>query len=421
MIYMPLHSRLFYAVLLVICTCGGYRLSAAENWPEFRGPTGDGHARSLGLPAVWSERNQVVWKTAVHGRGWSSPVIWDGQIWLTTATEDGTKLYAMCFDEDSGRILYDLLLFEVAQPQEIHAFNSYASPTPTIEQGRVYVHFGSPGTACLDTSSGRVHWQRTDLPCNHWRGAGSSPILFEDLLIVHLDGYDYQYVVALDKATGQTRWKIERNIAYGTDDGDLKKAFCTPIIISVNGQLQLISPAAKAAIAYDPRTGKEIWRIRYDNHSATARPLYGLGMVFINSGFSKASLMAVRPQATGDVTDSHIAWTTDRSIGSKPSHLLIDDLLYVVHDQGTASCLDARTGEPVWQKRLGGNFSASPIYADGKIYFMNEEGMTTVIRPGREFTVLATNRLDDGCLASPAVADRALFIRTTTHLYRIER
>jgi outer membrane protein assembly factor BamB len=264
-------------------------------------------------------------------------------------------------------------------------------------------------------------WQRRDFPCNHWRGPGSSPILFEDQLIVHFDGYDFQYVVSLDKATGNTRWKTDRNIDFGTDDGDFKKAFCTPTVIRVNGRYQLISPAAKAAVAYDPRSGSEIWRVRYQNHSATARPLFGNGLVFINSGFPKARLYAIRPEARGDITHSHIAWVAERSIGSKPSHLLIDDLLYVIHDRGTASCLEASTGKLVWHKRLGGNFSSSPIYADGKIYLMNEEGVTSVLKSGRQFEVLATNRLNEGCLASPAVSGNALLIRTKAHLYRIER
>ncbi|MHB0957398.1 MAG: outer membrane protein assembly factor BamB family protein [Pirellulaceae bacterium] len=395
-------------------------LRADHNWPQFRGPEGNGHAaQATGLATVWSESENITWKTPIHGRGWSSPVIWENQVWLTTATEDGRKLFAMCVDLDAGHVIHDLHLFDVANPDEIHVTNSYASPTPVLEPGRIYVHFGTYGTACLDTGTGKILWQRRDLPCNHWRGPGSSPILFEDLLIVNLDGFDLQYVVALDKNTGETRWKTDRNIDFQTDDGDLKKAFCTPSIISVEGQLQLISPAAMATIAYDPRTGRELWRLRYANHSATARPLFGHGLLFINSGFSKAELIALRPGTDGDVTDTHVAWRTDRSIGSKPSHLLVEDLLYVVHDQGTASCLDARTGQAVWQKRLGGNFSASPVFADGKLYFPNEEGVTTVVRPGRTCDILATNRLDDGCMASPAIADSALLLRTRTDLYRI--
>ncbi len=397
-------------------------VAAAQNWPQFRGRNGDGHAEPApDLPATWSETEHVAWKTPIHGRGWSSPVVWGKQIWLTTATPDGHSLYVLCVDLATGKIVRDIKLFDMAQPQDIHLTNSHASPTPVVEEGRLYVSFGSYGTACLDTQTGEVLWQRRDLPCNHWRGPGSSPILFEDLLIIHFDGYDYQYVVALDKQTGRTRWKVDRNIDYQTDDGDLKKAFCTPIVITVDGQLELISPAARATIAYDPRTGQEIWKLRYPTHSATARPLFGHGLVFINSGFSKAQLYAVRPEGRGDITDTNVVWMEDRSIGSKPSHLLIDDLLYIVDDGGTATCLEALTGQRVWHKRLGGNFSASPVYANGLVYFMNEEGTTTVIKPGRQFQLVATNRLDDGCMASPAVVDNSLLIRTKSHLYRIAK
>ncbi len=395
-------------------------VAAAENWPEFRGPTGDGHAVTSQLAERWSETENVAWKTPIHGRGWSSPVVWGDQVWLTTATPDGRRMSALCVHRDTGEIIRDIELFQVESPREIHVTNSYASPTPVIEAGRVYVNFGSYGTACLDTMTGDLLWQRRDLPCNHWRGPGASPILFEDLLIIQFDGYDVQYVVALDKATGKTVWKVDRDIEYNTDDGDLKKAFCTPTVIDVDGQLQLISPAAKATIAYDPRTGAEHWRILYSNHSATARPLYGQGMVFINSGFSTAQLYAVRPNGKGDVTDSHIVWTARRSIGSKPSHLLIDDLLYVVHDRGQLLCLDVHKGETVWHARLGGNFSASPIYAAGHIYCLDEEGETSVIRPGRQFEKLQVNKLNDGCMASPAVTGHKLLIRTRTHLYCIE-
>ena len=408
---------IFFLLLPILMTSP---LQGDTPWPQFRGPDGNGQTEAKDLPLQWSETKNITWKTAIHGRGWSSPVVWAGQVWLTTATEDGTEMFAICIDGTTGKVLRDIKLFDVKKPDEIHATNSYASPTPVIDEENVFVHFGSYGTACLSSRTGQVVWKRRDLPCNHWRGPGSSPILFQDMLIVHLDGYDYQYVVALDKKTGATRWKVDRDIDFETDDGDFKKAFCTPTVISVDRQPQLISPAAKAAIAYDPRNGKELWRIRYDNHSATARPIFGHGLVYINSGFSRANLIAVRPTGRGDVTDSHVSWIVDRGIGSKPSSLLIGDLIYTVHDRGTALCLDARTGESVWQERVGKNFSAAPLFGDEKIYFMDETGTSTVLRPGRRPTVLATNRLDDGCMASPAVLGRALLVRTKTHLYRIE-
>ncbi len=387
-------------------------------WPQFRGPAGNGHTEGP-VPGQWSETENVVWKTAIHGRGWSSPVIWGNQIWLTTATADGKQMFGVCVDRESGKILFDEKLFDVAEPREIHKTNSYASPTPVIEEGRVYLNFGSYGTTCLDTKTFERIWTRRDLPCHHWRGPGSSPILDGNKLIMHFDGYDYQYVAALDKRTGDTIWRVDRDIDYQTDNGDFKKAFCTPIVIEVNGQRQLISPAAKATIAYDPESGKELWRIHYKEHSATARPLYGHGLLFINSGFGKAELFGVRPDGKGDVTDTHVKWVANRRIGSKPSGVLVGDFIFQVHDQGVASCIEAKTGKQVKEQRLSGNYSASPIYADGKLFFANEDGETRICSADREMKILQVNHLDAGCMASPAAVDGRLYLRTRTHLYCI--
>lgn len=396
---------------------------AGQDWPQFRGPQGNGHADARDLPLRWSETENVRWKTPIHGRGWSSPVVLDQQVWMGTATADGREMFGVCVDLESGRILHDRKLFEVAEPREIHFTNTYASPTPVIEAGRVYLHFGSYGTACLNTRSGETVWSRNDLPCHHWRGPGSSPILFRNLLIIHYDGYDYQYVVALDKTTGETVWKTDRDIAYDTDNGDFKKAYCTPSVFEIDGQLQLISPTSKAVVAYDPLTGKELWQVRYKGFSTAARPLFGNGLLLINTGFSKAELYAIRPGGTGDLTDTNVVWKLSRGVPSKPSQLLIDGFIYMVHDDGVASCVDATTGETVWQERIGGAYSASPIYGDGRIYFLNHQGTTTVVQPGRKFQSLAVNQLgddpDDGFRASPAAIDGALILRTRTHLYRI--
>ncbi|MDX1948844.1 MAG: PQQ-binding-like beta-propeller repeat protein [Pirellulaceae bacterium] len=394
---------------------------AEDNWPQFRGPRGDGHSQSVGLPVTWSEKENVKWKTPIHGKGWSSPVVWGNQIWLTTATADGKEDSAICVDKDSGQILFDLKLFENEKPSPLgNALNCYASPSPAIEEGRVYVTWGSYGTACLDTATGKVLWQRRDLPCEHFRGPGSSPILFENLLILHFDGFDFQYVVALDKATGQTAWKTERDVNYGTDNGDVMKAFSTPLVIEAAGKLQLISPTSKAALAYDPRTGKEIWRVRYTSFSASAMPLFGKGLVFINTGFGKADLLAVKPDGEGDVTNTHIQWTAKKGIGSKPSQLLVGDYIFNVHDSGVANCLSATDGTEIWSKRLGGEFSASPLAAEGRIYYFGQDGNTTVVKAIGEYEELAKNTLDDGFMASPAVTGKALILRTRSALYRIE-
>ena len=281
-------------------------------WPEFRGPNGSGKATETGLPLTWSETENVRWKTPLHGRAWSSPVVLGNQVWVTTATPDGRQLSAIALDQARGTVIHDIKLFDVATPQYAHPFNTYASPTPAIEPGRVYVTFGSPGTAAIDTATGKVLWERRDFECNHYRGAGSSPVIFRDLLLLHYDGSDLQYVVALDKRTGKTVWKTPRSIDFkdlGPDgkpqaEGDMRKAFATPQIVTVDGAPLLISMGAKATYAYDPLTGKERWRVEErTNHSASTRPVSGFGLVFLPTGFPKGELLAVRPEGRGDITD----------------------------------------------------------------------------------------------------------------------
>ena len=317
-------------------------------------------------------------------------------------------------------VLYDLKLLDVADPQPISALNSYASPTPVIEAGRVYVHFGSYGTACLDTANGKVLWTRRDLECDHLRGPGSSPILFEDLLILHFDGVDVQYVAALDKRSGQTVWKTGRSTEFGDIDGEQRKAYCTPSVIDVDGRKQLISPGAKAVMGYDPRTGRELWKIRYAGFSNVSRTVWGNGLAYINTGYGKPEIWAVRPNGTGDVTDSHVVWKATKSMPAKPSPVLVGKRLYMMNDSGIATCLDALDGHVVWQERLGGQYSASPLYADGRVYFFSHEGKTTVVAAEDAYRVLAENKLDDGFMASPAVVGDTIYFRTKGRLLRVE-
>ena len=398
-------------------------------WPQFRGPEGVGTAASAKLPLAWAEGKNVRWKTAIHGRAWSSPVILGNQIWVTTATPDGRELFAVAVDKDSGKILFDLKVFQVAQPQYAHPFNTYASPTPVIEPGRVYVTFGAPGTAAIDTKTGKVIWERRDFECNHFRGAGSSPILFGDLLIMHFDGSDHQFLVALDKRTGKTVWRTERSVDFqdlGPDgkpkaDGDFRKGFATPHVIDVNGRPVLISMGSKAIYGYDPRSGKELWKIvERGSHSPSTRPVPGYGMVFVPTGFDAAQLFAVRPDGAGDVTGTHVVWKVTRGVPQKPSILLVNDLLFMVNDTGITTCLDPKTGDAVWRGRVDGTYSASPVAAGGRIYAFSEDGKTTVFEAGREFKVLAENFLEEGFMASPAIDGNAFVLRTRTHLYRIE-
>ena len=382
----------------------------SNDWPQFRGPTGQGISDERNLPLTWSETKNVRWKTAIPGRGWSSPVIQGERIWLTTATEEGRSLRAIAVDVNTGAIQQDVEVFRLKSPKLLNGKNSFASPTPIIEGDRVYVHFGAYGTACI-TQTGEIVWKTKLEYDNGQHGPGGSPVLYDDLLIVSCDGLEQQFVVALDKATGKVRWKKTRE-GY--------QAYTTPLVVSLPGGDQVISPGAFQAIAYEPRSGKEIWRVKYaEGFSNVPRPVYGNELVYICTGFQEPSLLAVRLDGHGDVTKSKIAWKLDRSIPKTSSPLLVGNELYIVSDNGIATCVDVKTGEELWRARLDGNYSASPVYADGRIYFLSEEGESIVIAPGRELKHLATNQLDGPMLASMAVSHNSLFIRSATHLYRI--
>ena len=426
------------ACALVMCVCS--MAVADENWNQFRGPRGDGTSTAKGLPVKFAEGSpEIVWKTPVPGRAWSSPVIWGEQVWLTSATENGHELFAVCVERETGRIVRDLKLFDVEHPQQKHDFNSYASPTPAIEAGRLYVTFGSPGTACLDTETGMVLWSRRDLPCDHYRGAGSSPILYGDTMFLNFDGIDRQYVVAFDKKTGRTLWQTNRSIDFldlqpdgqPLAGGDYRKAYGTCQIASLDGRTTVLSQGSKALYAYDPATGAELWRVEErGGFSGCARPVVGHGLVFLNTGQGRGQLLAIRPGKPGETLDADAAqspptqlqviWRGKRNVPKKPSLLLVNDLLFGIDDNGVATCWEAKTGETLWNERIGGNYSASPLAAAGRIYFFSEEGKTTVVVAEREFKKLAENQLEGGFMASPAVSGRALFLRTRTHLYRIE-
>lgn len=405
---------LFFALAL-LCS----PLAAADHWPQFRGPDGDGIAEAQ-LPVEFGEDQNVKWKIPIHGKAWSSPVIWEDQLWLTTATEDGKQMSAICVDRHSGKVLRDIVVFENENPRFAHPTNSYASCTPVIEEGRIYVHFGSYGTAAIDTETGKKIWERRDFECNHWRGPGSSPILFKDKLIVAYDGYDHQFVTALDKGSGKTIWNEDRNIDYGTDNGDRKKAYSTATVINHKGRLQVISPSATDTISYDPNTGSELWRVHHGGMNAAARPLYKHGMVYIAAGSGPLSLIAVRPDGSGDVTDTHIEWGFGKSVPHRPSQIIQGDLMFMIDDKGVASCINAKTAKVMWQQRIGGEYRASPILASGHVYCFSMDGQVTVLAAAEQYKLVATNQLGTGFQASPAVAGNSLYLRSLSDLYCIE-
>ncbi|MGE3409943.1 MAG: PQQ-binding-like beta-propeller repeat protein [Pirellulales bacterium] len=414
---------------LLTCAC-----SAAlpdDNWNQFRGPRGDGTSLAKHLPAEFGEGSpEIVWKTAVPGRAWSSPVVWGDQIWVSNAPEvqnlaEGQDrlekplpLSAVCLDLQSGKIIYDIVLFEIDAPQFTHPTNSFGSPTPYIEEGRVYMHFGAYGTACLDTNTGKKLWERTDFPCDHFRGPGSSVAVYGDLLYLTFDGYDYQYLVALDKFTGRTVWKKDRDFDFGNIDGDAKKAYSTPSLFTIGGRSVLVSPFAGATIAYDPKTGDTVWKLMHGGMNAAGRPLAGNGLIYINTADGPNPLIALRPEGTGDVT-ADIAWKTNKGVPKRPSQVLVNGLMFMMNDSGVATCLDAKSGEQLWSERVGGDYWASPLYANGLIYSFSQSGEIPVFKAAREYELVAQNKLDDGFVASPAVAGESLIVRSKSHLYRI--
>lgn len=406
--------------------------STQVHWGEFRGPNGNGVAPDgYDAPITWSETENVAWKTEIPNLGWSSPMILGDRIWMTSATEDGKDYFVIQVDANTGEIVQHERIFHTDTPDPLgNDVNCYSSPSPVLEAGRVYVHWGIYGTACLDGKTGEVLWKRDDFECNHHRGPASSVILWENLLYLTFDGIDVQYVVALDKDTGETVWTTFRSAVwndFGEDgmvirNGDNRKSYSTPLIVQVGDTPLLISSASYACYAYDARSGREVWKARNNSFTAQIRPVYGDGVVYTTTGYAPTELQAIRVDGTGDVTDTHILWSRQgNSIPSTPSSIIKDGLIYLCSNKAFASCLDAETGEEIWSERIGGNYTASPILVNDRLYFFSAQGKTVVMKAGREPETLAENRLDGSFMACPAVVGNALILRTKTHLYRIEQ
>ncbi len=422
--------------LLVACT-----IHAQDHWPQWRGPTGQGHAATQGLPLTWSETELVTWKRELPGRGWSSPVIWGRQVWVTTAVEkaatpeetakrlkantgdqpvtvlESVSLRAVCIDRDSGEIISDNEVLNVKEPQWVHQLNSYASPTPVLEAGRLYCHFGAFGTACVDTQSGSVLWRNQETQIMHENGPGSTPVLWRDKLIFHCDGSDKQFVCALDKNTGKIAWKTDRSGEMHANPQQ-KKAYGTPLIIDMNGQPTAVSTGADWVYGYAPDSGRELWKVAYGQlgFSMSPRPVAGLGMIFFSTSFGKPEVFALKYEG---LKTPEIVWHSFKNGPNIPSPLLVGDELYTVSDGGIFSSVDARTGSEHYRERVGGKFTSSPLWADGRIYVCSREGVTTVLKPGKTFEILAQNKLEGGIYSSPAAVDGALYIRTDKALYRL--
>lgn len=395
--------------------------SASADWREFRGPSGQGHADQNGLPTKWSPTENVIWKESIPGVGWSSPIVVGKKIFLTTAVEaedDPSLKYslrAICVDLDSGKILWNNEVFRETSEnwQRIHKKNSHASPTPISDGEYVYVHFGTHGTACLKLN-GDVVWKRGNIQYVMQHGNGGSPIIVDDKLVMICDGKAKNFVIALDRMNGKTIWKVDRLV-------ETKKRFSfgTPLLITVNGEQQIVAPGTNMISGHRLEDGEEIWKLNYNGYSVIPRPVYEHGLIFVTTSYDKPSLLAVKPDGKGDVTETHLKWSETSAIPHTPSLLVVGDELYSISDKGIAQCFDAKTGKVHWKERIGGNFSASPLYSNGKIYLQSEEGLTTVISASKEFKKLNKNDLESPTLASFAVEGNTLLIRTKTDLYRI--
>ena len=434
-------------LLIPILAISGFALSPAvaeqpselqtAQWLDWRGPNADGTVTASSRPPTeWDAESgkNIAWSVPLHGLGHSTPIVVDGQVWITAATLDGKKQSVVSVDLESGEKLVDRVLFVNAKPDPLsNDVNNYAAPSCVAEPGRVYVHFGSYGTAAIDTATKKVLWERRDLECNHWRGPGSSPILFGDLLILSFDGADVQYMAGLNKNTGETIWKTERSTPWDdldkngkpSSDGDFRKAFSTPIIAEVGGQTQMISVASKCFFGYDPLTGKELWQHFHSaGHTGSARPLFKDGVAYLNTGYSKAQLWALRidGQTKGEVSSDAVIWKRTKNIPNRGTPVLIGNRIYAVDDGGIATCLDPATGDDLWRERVKSTYSASTVCAGGNLYFLNLKGHTTVVKQSDTFEVVAENSLERGehdCGASIAVVGNSLLIRTGGFLYRI--
>jgi outer membrane protein assembly factor BamB len=395
---------------------------SGEDWPQFRGPTGQGHSTATGLPTQWSATDNVVWKQAIPGTSWSSPALYQGRIYLTTAVpSDETpksdhSLRAVCLDAKSGKQIWDLEVFsqDGESAPRIHGKNSHASPSPIVAGDRLYLHFGHQGTACLSLD-GNVIW-KTQIQYAPVHGNGGSPVIVDGAMVISCDGGDKQFVIALDCGSGKPIWQTTR-----PTEAIKKFAFSTPLAIDIKGQRQVISPGADMVCAYDLKTGDEIWRVAYTGYSVIPRPVVGHGLVFLSTSYDSAEVLAIRIGGRGDVTDSHVAWRLKKGAPHTASLLLVGEELYMVSDRGIATCVDSKTGTVHWQERIGGNYSASPLFADGRIYFQSEQGTGVVVAASKEFKELARNELEERTLASYAVGDGALFIRTAEHLLRVQK
>ncbi len=400
----------------------------AGDWPQFRGPAGDGHSPAKNVPTEWSKTSNIAWRVEPPGKGWSSPVVVDGCIYLTAAVplsgEDNDSadrsLRVMCLEARSGAMIWNEEVFpqpSASSPKGLHKKNGHASPTPVVQDGRIYLHFGHQGSACF-TTAGKKVWENRSFKYEPQHGGGSSPVIVGDRMVFSCDGRDHQFVLALKTKTGEIAWNFKR-----ATEARSKFAFCTAGVITVNGKPQIISPGADVVNALDPYDGKEIWHARYEGYSIVPKPVFGDGMVYISSSFDSPEVLAIDPTGTGDVTDTHVKWVESKYAPMTPSMLFDNGLLYMVTDAGIICCREAKSGNKLWESdRILGGVSASPVLAEGRIYVLDERGTCAILAAGREYKLLGKATLEgERTLASIAVDDNTIYLRSESALYCIRK
>lgn len=420
-------NRLFVAILPALLIASYALPAAAEDWPRFRGPTGQGISTETGVPTQWSATENVAWKTPIPGAGWSSPIVLGDRLFLTTATDEGRSFRVLCLDRKTGAITWNKEIVQ-QEPGNKSGQNSWATATPTTDGERVYV-LAFDGTTAALAFDGAIVWTNRDFKYYSQHGLGVSPLVWQDLVIVPFDWssrgpekrvgwqipWDQSVIYAYDKATGKVRWQGKRGLS--------RIGHVTPQVVSVDGRDQLISPAGDVVQGFDPKTGECLWTVKNTGEAVVPAIVIGDGLVFATSGFNNAGSAALRAVrlggGKGDCTATHIAWEQTKAVPMIPSMLYVKPYLYTVAETGMARCLKADTGEMVWENRLKGSYSASPIWAEGRIYFTNERAETTIIQAGPEFKILAQNAIGEKCQASPAVSQKQIFIRTEGNLYAI--
>lgn len=404
-------------------------------WPDKSGPTKDSHVpqhHAKGLVTTWNEEEglNLAWKTALPEEGHSIPVIDETTVWFTSANEEGTKQYLNGVDRQSGELKHHHLVFENTAPEPLgNRVNNYAAPSCVLDETGLYVHFGTYGTTKINPKTLEKIWERRDINCRHYRGPGSSPVLYEHLLILTMDGIDQQFVTALHKDTGETVWRTDRTTDYndiGPDgkperEGDVRKAYGTPAVVHVGERAQLVSVGSRALFGYDVLTGEELWTVTHGGFNAAVRPVAQDGLVFVNTGYPRAHLLAIRldEKMKGDITQSHVVWDREKRNGDFSGHVLVGDRIVQATQGGIVTCLDQKTGEEIWMGRLPGTYVAAPIVVGDLVYYSNETGQSRVIKVGDTFEIIAENELEVGVQASAAVADGELYLRTKTCLYKL--